>query len=710
MNKRDAKRFLCLFVCLMSFFSVWAQRTDSIVNELWREAQYYDKRIGHFESKLYLKRYVRKRGKNILIELVPQMMSFEKGVNEYMSESVSTINYTAPDAYDRKIEYAYGTIPNLKKSSDMVMDYFTINLYKETMINDHLLSPFLSDNRNYYYYQLDSINTREAFVHFVPKYSNTQFVKGSFVLDLENHLVKRTRFEGRYEFMKFEVELRMGEEGLEMYLPKEIDLDYHFKFAGNSIEGRYNAIHDYVHIDQEYNDRRKRKSRFDLTNRYALQLDTTRFLFDSLLIARNRSIPLTMNEQRIYDRYAYRIDSINQNKTFEENPNQSKKSINWGAIGESMVSSYNVNLPLLGKVKSSALLAPMLFHYSKTRGFDFRQELDYQHANKKGNIFGFKPLLGYNLTYHEFDWRISLSYDYWKKIQAHTELEAGNGFRTFNSEIVEKLKKWEDYNLEKLDLSYFNDIHVRISQRIEPLNGFQITVGASWYNRWLSNKKTNNELEDLHLKDHYKTFAPRVRVDWTPGRYYYWDKNQKVTVKSAFPTLSLDWETGLKGFLGSEASYQRYEVEMSKEWHNQQEKRISFKLGYGAFTQHEDDVYFIDFYNFSHNRLADTWDEDLGGTFHLLNYRWYSSANEYFRSHFTYESPNLFIANALKGAAHAIQAERLYFSALIMSQLKPYIEVGYGIATPIVDLGLFGAIKNGKPDAIGVKFSFELFK
>lgn len=709
MNERKFKLFFFILFLLTSCISVWAQRTDSIVNELWREAQYYEKRIGHFESKLYLKRYVKKRGKNILIELVPQMMSFEKGVNEYLSESVSTINYTAPDAYDRKIEYAYGTIPNLKKSSDMVMDYFTINLYKETMINDHLLSPFLSDNRNYYYYQVDSINTKEAFVRFVPRYSNTQFVKGTFVLDLENHLVRQTRFEGRYGFMKFEVELRMGEEGLAVYLPKEIDLSYHFKFAGNSIEGVYNAIHEYTQIDQEYNDRRKRKSRFDLTNRYALQLDTARFQFDSLLIAQTRSVSLTAKEQKIYDNYSHRKDSINSLK-FNGNSEDSKKSINWGAIGESMVSSYNVNLPLLGKVKSSALLAPMLFHYSKTKGFDFRQELSYQRSNKKGNTFEFKPLLGYNLTYHEIDWRVILSYDYWKKIQAHVELEAGNGFRTFNSEIVEKLKKWDDYDLEKLDLSYFNDTHIRLSQRIEPLNGFEITVGASWYNRRLSHKQADLDLETAQVKDHYITFAPRVRVDWTPGRYYYWDKNQKVTVKSAFPTLSLDWETGLKDILGGEANYQRYELEMSKEWQNQQKKRISFKLGYGAFTRHDDDVYFIDFYNFSHNRLADTWEEDLGGTFHLLNYRWYSSANEYFRSHFTYESPNLFVAKALKSLAHSIQAERIYFSALVMRQLKPYVEMGYGIATPVFDLGLFGALKNGKPDAFGVKVSFELFK
>jgi hypothetical protein len=44
-----------------------------------------------------------------------------------------------------------------------------------------------------------------------------------------------------------------------------------------------------------------------------------------------------------------------------------------------------------------------------------------------------------------------------------------------------------------------------------------------------------------------------------------------------------------------------------------------------------------------------------------------------------------------------------------MPHLNPYMELGYGIGTPIFDFGIFVSAIKAKCDTFGVKFTFELF-
>ena len=50
-------------------------------------------------------------------------------------------------------------------------------------------------------------------------------------------------------------------------------------------------------------------------------------------------------------------------------------------------------------------------------------------------------------------------------------------------------------------------------------------------------------------------------------------------------------------------------------------------------------MYFVDFANFARRNLPEGWNDDIGGTFQLLDGRWYNSSRQYWRGNFTYESP-----------------------------------------------------------------------
>ena len=136
--------------------------------------------------------------------------------------------------------------------------------------------------------------------------------------------------------------------------------------------------------------------------------------------------------------------------------------------------------------------------------------------------------------------------------------------------------------------------------------------------------------------------------------------------------------------------------------------RIYYQLGAGIYTK-QSTIYFEDFNNFRHSHTPIGWDDDLSGTFQTLRRKWYNSANRYLRGHITYESP-LLLLTRLHKITRDIQAERLYLSGLVMPQLHPYMEFGYGFATHVFDIGFYVSTMNWKYNSVGVQFSFELFR
>lgn len=205
----------------------------------------------------------------------------------------------------------------------------------------------------------------------------------------------------------------------------------------------------------------------------------------------------------------------------------------------------------------------------------------------------------------------------------------------------------------------------------------------------------------------YNSFAPRVRVTWTPGQYYYMSGDRKINLYSKYPTVSVDWERGLSGIMHSTGKYERIEVDFQHNIPLGLMRDIYYRLGWGAFTNQKE-LYFVDFANLARSNLPVGWNDEIGGVFQLLDGRWYNSSREYVRGHFTYEAPFLLLRHLKKYTQYVLN-ERLYLNALVVPHLNPYLEVGYGIGTHVFDFGVFASFANWKYQEMGVKFTFELF-
>ena len=201
-------------------------------------------------------------------------------------------------------------------------------------------------------------------------------------------------------------------------------------------------------------------------------------------------------------------------------------------------------------------------------------------------------------------------------------------------------------------------------------------------------------MQQAGLADKFFSFAPSLTVRLTP-----WKKG---------PTLTANYERGIKGILQSNLGYERWEFDAVYKHQNKSVRILNLRLGTGFYTQRSTD-YFVDFTNFRDNNLPTGWEDDWTGQFQLLDSRWYNESNYYVRSHVSYDSP-LLMLSWIPLVGRIVETERIYLSALSIEHTRPYFELGYGFQNRYFSTGIFASFLNSQFQSFGCKFTIELFR
>ncbi len=618
-----------------------------------------------------------------------------------------------------KVKARTGTLRRNRGEIGSIMEYFNVNIYDTSLLPNKLLSPLSKSGLKHYYYLLDSVWGSKESLHYkvliVPRHKSNQLVSGYMVVNDGTWIIDEFYFTGKVEQVTYKAKVEMGRSGNARFRPKHIDVSMLFSFVGNKIEAKYDAIFNYKYITlADVNEKQEsswKKSKFDLTESYNLSTDSASAISDTLYMQSVRPIPLSQEEQNLYGDFKLRSDTIKNGNAKKK----SKGSIFLGALGDAMISNYTINLADLGSVICSPLINPLLFGYSRSNGYSYVQKFKYNYLFHSQKLLRIVPRFGYNFTHKEFYWRADISFVYWPERIGQINLRIGNGNRIYSSDVVDEIKNMSDtvLNFNKLNLDYFKDNYVILTHKLEISNGLSVEAGFSYHRRTLVDKSNiNNPLLHEQLsgkfRDTYVSFAPRIRVEWTPKMYYYMNGKRKMNLYSRYPTFSIDWERGIKGVFSSVGHYERLELDMQQDFKLGAMRNFFYRLGCGAFTNQKD-LYFVDFVNFTRNNLPEGWNDEIGGTFQLLDRHWYNSSDKYVRGHVTYETPFLLFSH-LRKYTNIIQNERLYGGVLyVPNLLTPYVEIGYGVGTHIFDFGFFSSFLEGKFETVGCKFTFELF-
>lgn len=717
---------------------------DSIMDKVIFFAPLYEKIVDSYKADLYIKGRVNVRKQNKLMRFIPTMFRLQKGVNEYLMETYNELSFTAPNIYDQKVKATVGTANEFWDLDGQLPSYFHINVYSSTILYDKLLSPVAPNAWKYYTYVVDSIygpsHDLRYRIRFIPKSKSFQLIGGYMVISNNVWSIREIRYSGRSEILRFSNHVKMGEVGdPDEFLPLHSDFEVTFKMVGNIVDGSYTAVlryKDIVQHDSSKNSYPTGKSKYDLSDSFTLRTDTNAFNRDMEYFDQLRLLPLTPHEDSLYSDYFLRRDTAQNSQTIKT---VKKKRLEfWGSVGDALISRYTVNLAKVGSVRCSPIINPLALSYSHSNGISYRQDFRYNRLFSRDRLLYVAPRIGYNFTRKEFYWSVNADFDYWPRKRAAIHLEVGNGNRIYSSDMLDELKSMPDsiFNFDEIHLDYFKDFYFRLRHTWEITNGLTLDVGLSIHRR-TEVERSNFEIiqpdpddpqtpsdepptdtgtspgDDIdpdilkRFRHTYSSFAPRIRLSWTPGQYYYMDGDRKVNLHSKYPTVSVDWERGISGILPGSGKYERLELDLQHNIPVGLMRDIYYRVGWGKFTNQEE-LFFVDFANFTRSNLPVGWNDEIGGVFQLLDGRWYNSSREYFRAHVTYESPFLLLRHLNKYTQYVLN-ERLYLNALVVPHLEPYIELGYGIGTHIFDFGVFAGFANWEYREIGCKFTFELF-
>ena len=155
---------------------------DTLIQHIYQSAQHYSQIVEEYNAQLYIKERLEIHKNNRLIRYVPSMYRFEKGIKNYVNESVSEVHYTSPNIFDRRIIAVSNTLPRDKGQLTDIFDYITLNIYSTTMMTNKLLSPLDRKNGSFYTYLLDAIEGPSDSLRYkiliIPKFRSTQLVEG----------------------------------------------------------------------------------------------------------------------------------------------------------------------------------------------------------------------------------------------------------------------------------------------------------------------------------------------------------------------------------------------------------------------------------------------------------------------------------------------------------------------------------------------------
>ena len=664
---------LCALCLLITLPGKATTTTDTLLlNRIYRyaDSSYVQPTDTSYYS--YTRYTIDIRRKNIFLMAVPNLFDMARsGRRHFIGESIRQHVYNKKGVRDSKTLISYTTLPYSENILPPALMYLSPTLYRVTLVDKFLLSPFSRHNKMFYRLHVVSQTDSLALLSFKPKVDNTQLVKGNAVIDVRTGRVITCHAEGEYNMLRFELDTDTGDKQHDKLMVRRCILRTTFKFMGNRMAATYRVNYDMPPID-------------------STQIKSNKPAF-TLNALRNDS--LTRIEKELFNP-VYMAD-IGQDtvRTQAEKP----RGRFWRKLGDYLVDRIGSEFGKSnqGYFRFNAPFDPFYMEYSPSRGFTYRNDFRFGYTfNPRMSLFAqLKAAYYFGEKRVTFYAPLILTFNQQRNFYSRIELSSGN--RIYSSTIAERLSESLLHRLIGVgnDLYQFTDNYLRFETNIDLSPKWGLKMGFVFH------KRKPLDLIPFELLDfpkEYRSFAPNIEVSIRPWGW-------------SGPIFTIDYERSLKHVFKSNIGYERWEIDGQYLYRLSRLRCLSMRLGTGFYTQKDQSSYFLDYANFRENTIPGGWNDGWSGEFELLDASWYNASNYYVRTNFTYETP-LLVASWLPYVGHYIEMERIYVSALAVKELHPYFELGYGFTTRLFTIGAFVSNRNWKFNGFGLKFGFELFR
>ena len=637
-----------------------------IIHRMWNYAEKHLVSHAGMERNVYMAYDFNTIRRNPTLYLVPTMYSIARKQRNYAGEIYGKARFMNDHQYSFQPQVLYSTVPHYKKVMPTLFTFVTPNLYDISIYPDHILSPFHRSNRYFYKYRILYNDGIMCVIRFRPRTNNTQLIRGQVVVDVKTGRIRSVTMEGEYDMLKFKVTVLMNQDTPELAIPERCKADATFKFLGNHLEmsllAYYNCPTTLPDSIKEHKDKEQ--------------------------MEKLRPYPLNSRQLQIYHNHEEkRQQQLQQMKDTTQQKKNKVKEVLWDMVGENLINSQSANTGALS-MRMSPLLNPLYLSYSKSKGVSYRIKFGLQYNFNPTHYLTLNPRFGYNFKQKQFYYTAPLRMTYSPKYNGYTEFTWANGnlinSATLQADIKEKTEK-------DVSLSYFKDQSFQLVNNIKPLEWLEITAGMVYHQRKSSDKVL---LSELGFTNVYRSCAPLFRLG-----FYPWKRG---------PVFTVNYEHSFKHLLGSNQSFDRWELDGVYKQRLKSLRILNYRLGSGFYT-HRSSNYFVDYLNFRDKNIPSGWEDEWSGQFQLLDSRWYNESNYYLRGHVSFESP-LLALTWIPGVGRLLESECVYVSALSIEHIKPYFELGYGFTNRYFSAGLFASFVNTRYEAFGCRFTLELFK
>ena len=707
-----------LFLIIASFRSFASQselRVDSVMKRAMNAAEKYNNLVESFSAEVYTRTYIETLKKNFLYKythLIPNFVLHDPNNEAALIETISNLRFDYPNSYVQDIQYVTGTLTGRKDIEMIPFELLNINIYGETTNDESFFMPIRFKTSKYYRYSLERtfIENEKTYysIHYNPIYENSKLLKGTFIIEEGSWRVIFFRGEGIDIFSNFSFEISMGDEWVTHYLPVQLTIYEISSYLGNVLARRHLATIDYQEIELRRTTDPARS--LNISDFYKIRLDSVPLQVDSVFWNERRPIPLQAIEKDVISQYLERQAEELSRKANRDSL-RSPNIVQQMAQNMVMNSKYKYRSTAIGY---SGLLNPLMVGYTSRDGVTYRQKLSFNFDLTHNRTVKMNAFAGYMFRRKEFFTDLTTTWNYDPYRLGSATISIGNGNPTYSSLFVDQIQDSlnnQGINFDDISLNYYQDYYLKFFNTYEVNNGLLLHTGIDYHIRKskgnmgkLRSSTSNSEpIEDMFGTR--KSFAPFVRISWTPRQYYRYDGRQKIYERSPFPTFKLELSRSFQHILGSTSEYNRIEFDISQNISFGLRHSLQYHVGAGKFINQKTE-YFADFVYFSKSNFPENWNDGLGGIFNLLSRDLYNASDSYVQAHTMFEAPFLLLKN-IPFVSDFAENERIYLSQLYTPQIISYTELGYGIGNRFFNAGFFCSFHKEEFKQVGVRAAFE---
>jgi hypothetical protein len=294
------------------------------------------------------------------------------------------------------------------------------------------------------------------------------------------------------------------------------------------------------------------------------------------------------------------------------------------------------------------------------------------------------------------------------------EVQGGRYVKQFNPDepILPVINTFTTLFLEKNLMRIYERDFVDMLYRRRFSPKFTAETSFSWANRrelfnntnykWIDRRKIegytpnapfNEELVNTGFQEH-RAFIGSVHASARPWLKYRVRNGRRSEIDSSTPTLLLTYTKGFK-LLDSKIDFDQVEVGIKHEYAIGVRGRLHFALRGGIFLN-ADSLGFMDYKHFLGNQTPFVTTDPVG-SFRLLDYYHYSTADKYFVANIHYQFRKFLVTTIPEVRMFGIR-ENVFVNYLTTPTSQNYTEVGYTIdgILRIFRLEVAAAFRDGK--------------